>query len=237
MTLFDTIYDAGEQYKQAKQTTSSGMFEESDVAAQACSAEQKEHWQRMHPELTDEDLTDKKILRQIGTISKSGKSTLYARLLVGRVFPPDLVIPDLFPHGVRDLPEENDIYWSHYLECARLWSEDTPHLPYEWLNKAILEGWSVRRLKAAIKKEGPGKEPPTTQAVYILDNTPVTVDYWDRIQMTVVFDEGFSPPVDQDGRVVFPQEGWRVILTAVREASVTENVTEGANHSLTKPAL
>lgn len=192
MYHFNSLEDATSAFISACEAESDTQFAQSDICAEACSDANRRAW----------GMTDEQILEHLGQQAKRGRSTMYARLLVGRVFPPDRRNPAL--------------YWSIHEVCARLYSDDDPDLAYDWLDYAADHDLSVRRLRAEIAAAN-GQPPAKTRPVYVLDDVPVTVAHWDERQMTVAFDDGFTPPVDEDGEVVWPREGLRLLLTAIRE--------------------
>ena len=188
-----TLEDATSAFIQSCEAESEDQFEQSDICAAACTKENRIAW----------GMDDEAILAHIGKQSKRGRTTMYARLLVGRVFPPE--------------KRNGALYWSIHEVCAHTWSEDDPEAPYAWLEYAADNDLSVRQLRQEIAAAN-GTPPEKTKPVYVLKEVGVTVDSWDMKQLTVFFDEGFEPPVDEDGEIIWPTAGLRLIVTAVKEA-------------------
>lgn len=208
--VYASLDDAMDDFMRAQSAETAALFVQSDICVAACSAASLG---RMGTAL-GEPLSEEAVLRALGERAKRGRSTMYARVRVGRLFPPDLVIDDLFPHGVRDVPP--DITWSHYELCSRLYSQDTPMRPYEWLHYAAINGLSVRRLEMEIKARA--QEPPAVDSApdtwrprYVLDAARCILDAWDGHFLTVICEE---PPGEQ----VKIQPGAHLIVTVLLEA-------------------
>lgn len=219
---FRSLDEAEEAFVYHCQGESNEQFEQSDIAAEACTAENKAKFAQQLIERgllkPDAELTDQDVLRRIGRRAKKGKTTMWGRLLVGRMMPPGLK-NDFFPDGVREsLPD--DIYWSHCLNAAQTWTEDDPDAPYWWLREACAQGWSSHRLNREIQAKG-GK-PADTRAIFMLDNVEATLDHYDDQQMTVFFKIPPALPQLDDGSIFCPTVGMRLIVTAVWEPSIAE---------------
>jgi len=194
------------------QNESNEQFQQSDIVAASCTPEALERFTeqaRNAGEIASTEwLSDGDVLKTIGMVAKRAKTTMWGRLLVGRVFPPGLS-NDYFPDGVREsLPP--DISWSHCLACATTWDEEHPDLPYYWLREAVLNGWSVRRLKSqiALNHDIEDSSQESTFATYVLDNAEAVLDWLDSKQLTVVFP--FAPQMPE-GYIATP--GTRVVIT------------------------
>lgn len=227
--MFPTLDDAVQAYLKTASGTTKSLLAESDIVAAACAADQKHAW----AEDTGQDYDDEQVIKHFGMKAKRSRTTLYERLLVGRIFPQGLVIPDLFPHGVREVPE--DIHYSHFVACAYQWSEDTPNAPYEFLHQAVLNGWSVRRLKTAIKGQG-GKPAGDKHPLYLLDAHVCELDYFDAYQMTVILADPPPALTWEDGSPFEPQPGIKVIVTVAYQPDVSDVRQEGA-YALDVPEL
>jgi len=161
---FDSLEDAASAFVQSRQDENDECFKQSDIAQEACTEENRAKWGQ-----TEDD-----ILAHIGKQSRSSRTTMYARLLVGRVFP---------PHRRNDA-----LYWSHHEVCARTYRADDPDAPYRWLDYAADNELSVHKLKAAIKLHDQSSDPspsipPLDAPVFLLDNELCTVDYFDGQQI------------------------------------------------------
>lgn len=188
-----TLEEAVSAFIQANEIESQSQFVQSDVCAAACREENRIEW----------GMTDDDILAHIGKQAKRGRATMWNRLLVGRVFPPDR--------------RNTALYWSIHEVCAHTYSDDFPDAPHLWLEYAADNDLSVRELRAAIQAQNEDDPLPKTRPVYVLDDARVTVDYWDTRQATILFEAGFEPPIDEDGEVIWPQAGMRLVITAVKQ--------------------
>jgi hypothetical protein len=184
-----TLEEATDAFLNGCDKESDGQFDQSDVAALACIEKNRLAW----------GMSDDDILKHIGTQSDRSRTTMYGRLLVGRVFN-------------RKWRTENDWCltkrWSHFEVCARMWSEGDPDAPYEWLKYAVDNDLSVRRLKLEIQSAN-GEGPQITRPIYVLDAEPCDLDTFTPDHMTVKFQR----------EIVIPnlEPGMRIVVTAVIE--------------------
>ncbi len=194
-----TLEEAVDAFNMGKDKESEGKFDQSDTAALACIEKNRSVW----------GMSDDQILAHIGTQSDTSRTTMYGRLLVGRVFN-------------KHWREDNDWcrtkHWSHFEVCARQWTEDDPEAPVEWLKYCVDNDLSVRRLKSEIALAN-GGPPKPDRPVYILDAAPCTLVSMDQHQMSVLFEHEITvadpiPP------------GIRLVVTAVIEPELAAMPTD-----------
>lgn len=132
IATIETLEDATSALTQAIQNEEETLFSQSDIIAVSCEEKKRKAW----------GMTEDRILSHFSQATGRRRTTLYNRLLVGRIFPPDRRDPALS--------------WSHHNACAHTWSADNPGAPYEWLLLAGQQGLSVSELKELIggKPEG-----------------------------------------------------------------------------------
>lgn len=186
-----TLEEAKTRMIDARKNTSAGLFEESDVAARTCVEVNRHEW----------GMSDDAILEEIGNSSDTSRTTMYARLLVGRVFPESWRRDNEWATEAK--------YWSHFEAAARTWSEERPDAPELWLKYCVDNNLSVSGLKAAIALAGdddPGDSPPE----YIAKNSWATVIQVATDALNLTFDEQLK------GKV---QPGDRVLVTIIKEQS------------------
>lgn len=191
---FESLEDAVSAFIQGVEHESDAQFYQSDVCALACIEKHRRAW----------GMTDEAILAHIGKQTEKSRTTMYSRLLVGRVF----------PKPWREAPDnawcrEGRLGWSHFEVCARTWSEADPDAPKEWLRYCADNDLSVRQLKSEIALAGGVL--PETRPLYLFDGATVTLDALDDHTMTVYFAQ---PPNPVWGTV---EPGTRIVLTAVVE--------------------
>lgn len=191
-----TLEEAVDSFQSGKDKESEGKFDQSDTAARTCIARNRDEW----------GLNDEQILKHIGTQTDTGQTTMWGRLLVGRVF----------PKHWRDAPENawcQTKHWSHYEVCARQWSDDDPDAPVAWLRYCVENDLSVRRLKAEIKAAG--GDPNTPRPIYVVDAEMVTIERIAPSFVVLRFDHPLPEPL-----VVAPGE--RVAITIVKKPEPEE---------------
>jgi hypothetical protein len=189
-----TLEEAKTRMIDARKNTSAGLFEESDVAARTCVEANRRDW----------GMSDDAILEEIGNSSDTSRTTMYARLLVGRVFPESWRLDNEWATEAK--------YWSHFEAAARTWSEERPDAPELWLKYCVDNNLSVSGLKAAIALAGdddPGDAPPE----YIAKNKWATVVASDTNALALVFDEALKSIVEA---------GDRVLVTVIKESNDKE---------------
>lgn len=186
----ETLEEAKTRQIEAKQTTSMGLFAESDNAARSCTEKNKKRW----------GMNDGQILEQIGTTTGDAQSTMYARLLVGRVFPESWRQQNEWATEAK--------FWSHFEACARTWTPETPDAPYKWMQYCVDQNLGVRGLKAAIKLAGDG-DPDENAPVYVTFNALAKVTAASQNRLGLAFDEEFKSKV---------KPGDRVVVTIVKES-------------------
>lgn len=165
----NTLEEAVDSFQAGKDKESEGKFDQSDTAARTCIARNREAW----------GMVDEDILKHIGTQTDTGQTTMWGRLLVGRVF----------PRHWREAPEHawcQSKHWSHFEVCARQWCEDDPDAPVAWLRYCVDNDLSVRRLKAEIKAAG--GDPTHPRPVYLLDAEMTTIEALTSDYITLRFD-------------------------------------------------
>jgi len=186
---FTSLEDAVSAYVQAREDESSVQFRQSDIAARACIEKNRQAW----------GMSDEQILDALGKTVEHGRTTMYSRLLVGRVFP-------------KQWREDNiwctRKFWSHFEVCARTWSEADPGAPEAWLRYCVDHDLSVRQLKLEI--QAAGGDVPDARPVYLFEAVTVTLDALDDRSMTVYF----ATPPNLGGHV---EPGTQIVLTAVLE--------------------
>jgi hypothetical protein len=196
-----TLEEATDAFIQGVEMESDGQFHQSDVCALTCVEENRARW----------GMADEDILEHIGKTAERSRTTMFGRLLVGRVFN-------------RQWRDDNDWchikQWSHFEVCARTWSEESPDAPYEWLAYCVDNSLSVRQLKmdiAAAKGEPPQRDRP----FYLLDASPCMCVSISHDQMIVKFDE--LNPVRLPDFLMAPTDETpvRLLLTAVLEPDLT----------------
>lgn len=190
-----TLDEAVDAFNMAKDQESDAQFDQSDTAARACVEFNRRAW----------GMTDAQILRHMGEQTDTSQSTLRARLLVGRVFPKEK----------REAPENawcRVKRWTHFEVCARMYSDETPNAPWEWLEYCVTHDLSVRRLKADIEALS-GAPPPNTRPLYFSDAEMMTVDG--------VGDRSITLRFDRPRAALELADGDRVVVTIVKESEPT----------------
>jgi len=190
---FENLEDAVSAFIQACELETRAKFAQSDVCALACDEKTRARW----------GMTVEQVLEHLGKQARRGHTTMWARLLVGRVFPPDK----------RNLA----LSWSHHEVCARTWTSKDPDAPYRWLAYAADHELSVHRLRAAIRIVSQRRSTalPADPPAYVLDQVEAVLDTFDDRRMTIVFTSPQSLPL---------KRGMRLLITAVPlESDVTGN--------------
>ncbi len=208
---FETLEDAVSAFIQGCEEESEAQFAQSDVCALACIEENRRRW----------GMTDEAIISHIGKQAGRSRSTMYARLLVGRVF----------PRAWREAPENSwckSKSWSHFEACARTWSEADPEAPLHWLSYCVENDLSVRQLRMEIRaaRGDIAKAGPT----YLLDAAFCILEHYDGRRLVLRIEDDCPAP-----DAVGLQPGDAVVATVVLCEEETPVVEVAATRSVDRP--
>lgn len=192
-----TLEESVDAFNMARDQESEALFDQSDIAARTCIERNRAAW----------GLTDEDILEHIGKQTETSRTTMYGRLLVGKVFP---------RHWREDVRNAwcKRKRWTHFEVAARTWSEEDPDAPAVWLEYCVANDLSVRELHREIKLAG-GERPDPSRAVYLLRAEEVTVSDICPTSLTVTFDIPLAVPLKI-------AQGDRVVIDVVKEAEPRE---------------